>query len=49
LKHEFPDDVDVLAVPERGWSGMKNGELLRLAAKEFEVFVTMDAGIEYQQ
>jgi hypothetical protein len=49
LKQEFRNDVDVITVPERGWSGMKNGELLRLAVKEFEVFVTMDAGIEYQQ
>jgi hypothetical protein len=28
---------------------MKNGELLALAANEFDAFVTMDAGIEYQQ
>lgn len=49
LKDEFAADVDVVTVHERGWAGMKNGELLALAAKEFDVFVTMDAGIEYQQ
>jgi hypothetical protein len=49
LKNEFDRDVDVVTVQERGWTGMKNGELLALAANEFDAFVTMDAGIEYQQ
>ena len=49
LKRHFPADVEVLTVQERGWSGIKNSELLRLAAVEFEVFLTMDRGGEYQQ
>ena len=41
--------AEVLTVPERGWGGIKNGRLLRLAAAEFDVLVTMDRGIEHQQ
>lgn len=32
-----------------GWSGRKNGELLRLAEKEFEVFITVDNNLTSQQ
>lgn len=32
-----------------GWSGIKNGPLLGTAAQEFDVFLTVDQGIEYQQ
>jgi predicted nuclease of predicted toxin-antitoxin system len=49
LKQHFPSEVEVLTVQERGWSGIKNSELLRLAAGEFEVFLTMDRGVEFQQ
>lgn len=34
---------------QRGWGGIKNGELLRLAASEFDVFVTADQNLKYQQ
>ena len=40
---------DVRTVAETGWSGMKNGPLLRLAARDFDVFLTVDQGIEYEQ
>jgi hypothetical protein len=36
-------------VSEMGWSGIKNGPLLRRAAQEFDVFLTVDQGIEFQQ
>ena len=36
-------------VQEMGWSGKKNGLLLLLAVPEFDVLLTMDQGIEYQQ
>lgn len=49
LKWHFPADVEVLTVQERGWSGIKNSELLRLAAGEVEVFLTMGRGVEFQQ
>ncbi len=34
---------------KRGWAGIKNGELLRLAEAEIDLFVTADQGIRYQQ
>ena len=40
---------EVVTVPEQGWAGKDNGELLSLADKQFDVFVTADQGIEYQQ
>ena len=32
-----------------GWAGIKNGELLRRAETEFNVFVTADQQLRYQQ
>lgn len=40
---------EVLTVVEMGWSGVKNGKLLALAAESFDCFLTVDANIEYQQ
>ena len=34
---------------QRGWAGIKNGELLERAEAEFDLFVTADQGIRYQQ
>lgn len=40
----------VTTVPELGWSGKKNGELLQLmAGKNFEVLLTVDQSIRHQQ
>lgn len=37
-------------MPEFGWAGTKNGELLRrVAAVGFVALITADRGIEYQQ
>lgn len=36
-------------VPEAGWAGKRNGELLGLAEGGYDVFLTLDRGIEYQQ
>jgi hypothetical protein len=37
-------------VPEEGLAGKKNGELLTLAEKSgFDVFLTLDRGLEYEQ
>jgi predicted nuclease of predicted toxin-antitoxin system len=41
--------VVVETVFDRGWSGLKNGELLRRAAASFDVFVTADQNLQYQQ
>ena len=40
---------DVKTVAEAGWAGVKNGELLRLAAQRFDVLLTVDRNLEYQQ
>jgi hypothetical protein len=32
-----------------GWTGPENGDLLRLAAEQFDVFVTADQKLRYQQ
>ena len=32
-----------------GWVTIKNGELLALAEKEFEVFLTVDRNLSFQQ
>lgn len=40
----------VRTVQQQGWAGMGNGELLRRAAAEgFEVFVTADQNLQFQQ
>jgi hypothetical protein len=36
-------------VSGRGWSGIKNGELLRRMSGHYDVLVTMDRSIEFQQ
>ena len=49
LKRELAGH-DVHTVPEMGWSGKKNGELLALmVAQGVEVFVTVDQNLSYQQ
>ncbi len=39
----------VRTVPQMGWATIKNGRLLRLAKKEFDVFVTVDRNLSFQQ
>lgn len=39
----------VTTVPRRGWAGIKNGDLLSLAEKEFDIFVTVDKNLSEQQ
>ena len=39
----------VTTVPRKGWSGIKNGDLLALAEKEFDVFITVDRKLSEQQ
>lgn len=42
-------DFYVRTVQEESWSSLKNGELLRSASREFDVFVTADKNLQYQQ
>ena len=49
LRHALADH-QVTTAYERGWSGLKNGELITAAeAGEFEVLVTTDKNLRYQQ
>ncbi len=40
---------DVSTAQEMGWSGKSNGTLLSLIEKEFQVFVTADRNIAFEQ
>lgn len=40
---------EVKTARQMGWSTIKNGELLALAAREFDVFVTVDRNLSFQQ
>ena len=40
---------EVKTASQMRWSTIKNGELLALAAKEFDVFVTVDRNLSFQQ
>lgn len=48
LKHQLAEH-DVATVQEMGWSGVKNGALLSLMKDQFDVFVTIDGNLAYQQ
>lgn len=48
LRAELPG-YEVRTVAESGWTGVKNGELLQLASKEFDLLLTVDRNLEYQQ
>ena len=39
----------VQTVAARGWAGITNGRLLTLAHKEFDVLVTVDRNLAFQQ
>ena len=36
-------------VPQMSWAGVQDGEFLRLAAQEFDVFITVDQNLPLQQ
>ena len=40
---------DVSTVSGLGWSGVKNGELLRRTAGKFDVLIKMDRNLRHQQ
>ena len=39
----------IVTVPQAGWAGIQNGELLKLAQTQFDVFVTVDRNLAFQQ
>lgn len=40
---------DVSTVAQQGWASLSNGDLLRRAADTFDVMLTADQNIEFQQ
>jgi len=49
LKYRLTFNHEVFTVQEKGWSGVQNGDLLSRAELEFDVFLTLDRNLEYQQ
>ena len=47
LKKDFKGH-QVKTVPEAGWQGKKNGELMKLMEGKFRVFITADQNLQYQ-
>ena len=48
LKVRLPQ-LNISTVQEMGWAGIQNGELLRRAEELFDVFITADQNLRYQQ
>lgn len=48
LRRDFPE-FDIRTVQEEGWSSVQNGELLRRASQNFDVLLTADQRLQYQQ
>ena len=48
LKREFPNH-EVHTVDEAGFKGLENGDLLKAASGKYEVLVTVDRNLPYQQ
>lgn len=49
LRH-FLSGHEVFTVAYMGWSGMENGDLLKIAGDSgFDVMLTNDSGVEYEQ
>jgi hypothetical protein len=42
-------DHECHTAQEMGWKSIKNGELLELAEGKFDLFITADQGLAYQQ
>ncbi len=39
----------VTTVPRQGWAGKQDSELIELAESEFDVFITLDSNLIFQQ
>lgn len=49
LKADFPDH-EIFTVREKGWNGIKNGEMLQLMlADNFNALLTFDKNLQHQQ
>ncbi len=48
VKKRLPER-EIKTVQEMNWAGAKNGKLLKLVEAEFDVFITSDKNLRYQQ
>lgn len=48
LRRDLPE-FSIRTVQEEGWAGLENGNLLRRAAPAFEVLITADQRMRFQQ
>jgi hypothetical protein len=48
LRRDLPEFA-IRTVQEEGWAGLENGDLLRQAAPTFDVLLTADQRMRYQQ
>jgi hypothetical protein len=48
LKQDFAGH-EVLTVEEAGFKGLRNGQLLQAASGQYDVLVTVDQNLQYQQ
>jgi predicted nuclease of predicted toxin-antitoxin system len=48
LAREFVG-YEIKTVPQMGWAGIKDRELLVLAEVEFDIFITVDRNLSFQQ
>ncbi|MEM8545621.1 MAG: hypothetical protein AAGF66_16700 [Cyanobacteria bacterium P01_H01_bin.119] len=48
LAKEFVD-YDITTVPNMGWAGIKNGQLLARVSGSFDVFITVDRNLPFEQ
>ncbi len=52
LKHRFTEAdplFELSTINDLGWNGIKNGKLLELAQHKFDILVTIDQNMPYQQ
>src|SRR5947207_15177515 len=47
--HRLLTSHSCTSVQAQGWSGIRNGDLLQRAEGEFDLFITSDQNIHYQQ
>lgn len=47
--HKLLSGHSCATVQSQGWGGIKNGDLLQRAEGEFDLFITSDQNIRYQQ
>jgi hypothetical protein len=48
VKRRLPER-QIQTVQEMGWAGIKNGKLLKLVEETFDIFITSDKNLKYQQ